>query len=293
MMKIQVLVAAMNQTGIYRIKKIFFKTKEYALFVLGGYKTVKTHQIQLLSREDSLKRVLQNSDRAEYKGFIRFGDGEYQLMNGLSIAYQKASKELAHELKNALKNNSNLDIDIGVDIPSYKEIKSMKLLRRPIYWPWSRYYVKNCDPQKQYLYTGFTMPYLAAKRKDVYDREIISAYMEKFQDLFNEKRVVLFIGEGIFTKIRHFPFDKCEELNIEKCPSSDSYSEAHIIIERAEKYSNDYLLCFVIGPASKVISYSLMKKGYRCFDLGHFLKDYDMFTNELDIDEEEYFSPDK
>lgn len=36
MMKIQVLVAAMNQTGIYRIKKIFFKTKEYALFVLGG-----------------------------------------------------------------------------------------------------------------------------------------------------------------------------------------------------------------------------------------------------------------
>jgi len=39
-------------------------------------------------------------------------------------------------------------------------------------------------------------------------------------------------------------------------------------------------LCFVIGPASKAAAYKLMGEGYRCFDLGHYIKDYDLFRKD-------------
>ena len=243
----------------------------------GGYRFLKYHEASILSREDSLKRVSTNCERDSYKGFIRFGDGEYQLMNGLSIGFQHASKSLSTDLKCALHNEMGLDIDIAIDAPSYAEIQNMGFYKKVSFLPWSYFFVNESDSGRQYLYTGFTVPYFLDKRKDNYDKDKVSAYIEDFIRLFAGKKVTLFIGEGIYKKIKYLPFQNSTNVVIEQCPSSDSYSEIDSILQRARKYPKDRLLCFVIGPASKVVSYKLMGEGYRCFDLGHFIKDYDMF----------------
>lgn len=142
------------------VRKILFKITEYIAFVVkGGHRTLKNYNCSILSREESLNQVLQNVNRKEYKGFIRFGDGEYQLIRGLSIGFQTASENLSRDLNYALHNTDNLDIDIAVDIPSYNEISSFRIYKRISVFPWSFFYINNIQKEKSYLYTGFTTPY--------------------------------------------------------------------------------------------------------------------------------------
>jgi len=184
-----------------------------------------------------LERVLRNCERESYRGFIRFGDGEYQLIRGLGIAFQKASGALSTDLAAALHNEKNLDVDIAIDVFSYNEIRAMKLHKRVSFFPWSFFFIKECRSGEPYLYTKFTMPYFLFRRNGG-SRGAVEGYIRKFNKLFEDKKVTLFIGEGIYKKIRFLPFEKSLDVAVEKCPSSNSYEAFQDILSRAREYGS-------------------------------------------------------
>ena len=218
---------------------------------------------------------------ADYKGFIRFGDGEYGLIKGRSIQFQRKSKNLSQKLKAALGNVDNLNIDIGIDVPNYLHSgKPMAELRLP--WPY--FYTKTVvekyeDRSQNFLYTGFTMPYLHFCLRN--EGGGFSNYLEQFRQLFVGRDVALFIGEGICRKVDYFPFEYAKSFDIVKCPSENAFDKFDEICEQARKCPKETILCFVVGPTSKVVAYQLMSEGYLCMDLGHFIKDYDMYKKGI------------
>lgn len=270
-----------------KINKYTFTIQEYILFLFKfGHTYLKKNKKTTPNIEESLDIVLNHLKDENYKGFIRFGDGEYYLMKGRSISFQPKSKFLSSLLYDALKNKNKLNIDIGVDIPNLLDKKGIS---NELKLPWPYFYTKNYNTTQSYIYTGFTMPYLHfVLRKEGNN---IDSYLHKFQGMFANKKIALFIGQGILNKIDFLPFDNAQSLEIIKCPSENAFAEYENLYNKAKGFSQDTLLCFVIGPASKVLSYKLMSDGYTCFDLGHFIKDYDMRKKNI-LNADNFFDKD-
>jgi len=95
--------------------------------------------------------------------------------------------------------------------------------------------------------------------------------------LFEDKEVILFVGEGVLDKHQYDIFERAREVVYEKGPSKDSFSEFDELLDRAMKYSKDDLLCFILGPTSKALAYELSLRGYCAWDIGHLAKDYNSF----------------
>ena len=242
---------------------------------------------------ESLDLVTKHMKDPSYRGFIRFGDGEYGLIKGRSIQFQRKNKELSKKLRAALDNVENLNIDIGIDVPNYlhsgKAMSEFKL-------PWPYFYTKTVterykDRKQNFLYTGFTMPYLHFCLRNEEQGGVINNYLEQFRRLFAGRDVALFIGEGICQKVAFFPFEFAKSFETIICPSENAFEKFGEICDQARKYSKDTILCFVIGPTSKVVAYQLMSEGYLCVDLGHFIKDYDMYRKGI-ITQKGFFDKD-
>lgn len=261
------------------IGKACFFMKEYLLFVLSfGHSYLKKHHVIMPSMKESLDLVTKHMKDPSYRGFIRFGDGEYGLIKGRSIQFQRKNKELSKKLRAALENVVNLNIDIGINVPNYLHSGKLKV---ELKLPWPYFYTKTVverykDRNQNFLYSGFTMPYLHfILRND--GQGLLINYLEQFRRLFAGRDVALFIGEGICQKVDFFPFEYAKSFDVIECPSENAFEKFDDICDRARNYAKDTILCFVIGPTSKVLAYQLMSEGYLCMDLGHFIKDYDMY----------------
>ena len=60
-------------------------------------------------------------------------------------------------------------------------------------------------------------------------------------------------------------------------PAKNAFNEYSNLLERALHYQKDYLLCFILGQASKVLVYELSNRGYYAWDIGHLAKDYNSY----------------
>ena len=58
--------------------------------------------LNIASREETLDEIIYNN-----KSLARFGDGEFNLIFGMSNCFQKANKQLQNHLLNVLNSNVN------------------------------------------------------------------------------------------------------------------------------------------------------------------------------------------
>ena len=67
--------------------------------------------MNIISSEDTLDEIIKNN-----RSISRFGDGEINLIDGVSIGFQEANKILTKKLKKVLKSKRK-DLLIGINIP--------------------------------------------------------------------------------------------------------------------------------------------------------------------------------
>ena len=127
---------------------------------------------------------------------------------------------------------------------------------------------------KTYIAAGFNQMYIVSDDQDLTD------YYEKIKELFRNRDLVIFVGQGVLDSLDHDVFAYANSKEFVYGPSRNAFCMYDELYEKACSYDKNKTLCFILGPASKALVCSLAKEGYQAWDIGHLAKDYDYFCKK-------------
>lgn len=232
------------------------------------YRAINTPTV--LTPYETVKRL-----KKEAKSFCRFGDGEFTLMLGGNIGFQRYDAELVLRLWKIFCEENN-DIDIGVPYQQFQMPDDFNPWIREFYYTsgrWVRMFLHKYLPWERQIYidTGFNQVY------QTYSAMNFANYYEKIRNLFQGKKIALVVGKDVLSKLTYNVFDLADSVEYIYGPSRDAYSQYGEILEKALNIERDKLVCAILGPTSKVLVADLTKEGYTAWDIGHLAKDYDAY----------------
>lgn len=242
---------------------------------------------KILSPEKTLKLLLEQP-----KSFARFGDGEVALIRGESISFQEYDPKLADAMMEIIGSDSD-DLYVGINYGYFHTSRHMNLFNRKFYMLNIKtirdFLSKNCNCNRTYIAAGFNQMYMISDDGD------LEQYYSQIKNLFKDRDLVVFAGKGIFDSLDYDVFELAASKEYVWGPNKNAFSQYDEIFEKALTYGKDKTLCFILGPASKVLVYNLAKLGYTAWDIGHMAKDYDYFCRKQEKSEQqiiEFYSPD-
>lgn len=246
-------------------------------------------KIIILNENDTLDLLIKSP-----KSFCRFGDGEINLIEGKSIPFQQYDKNLADKMLKILKNDiPNLYVGLGYkyyhfDLSSIENEFINRFLVIEGYH-FRKFMNEVCCTTRVYIDTGFNQRYINSPNENL-DR-----WFDKIKMLFQGKKLVVFIGEGIISNVQYDVFERAIDVKYILGPSQNAYSQYDNLYNTALRYDKSYILCFVLGPVSKILVNDLTEIGYLAWDLGHLVKDYDYYKRNIkqsNVNIISYYRPD-
>lgn len=243
--------------------------------------------LKILNQEDTLT-VLSNNP----KSFCRFGDGEINIIMGRGIPFQKYDDRLAQYLKEIL-SAKHADMYVGINYYYYHDNSIFNEFNRSFYqlysYKFGRFFAEVCNKQNLYIDASFNQIYQLYKEYD------FETYFGRIKQLFSNKKLVIFSGNGVLTKLQYNLFENAREVIYETGPSKNAFDKFDELLSRAKQYGKEYLLCFILGPTSKALVYELNYNGYYAWDIGHLAKDYNSYMMREERTEDKlkrFYDPD-
>lgn len=203
------------------------------------------------------------------KSLARFGDGEFKLMMGESINFQKYDKRLGKRLEEVLANK---DDNILVGIPDVFGYCNSEYFRRVLIS--SRDYL--------YKFMNFERPYCDAfiTRQSKFNSETKgNDYYKTLKRLWENKDIVIVEGEGSRLGIGNDLFANAKSIRRILCPIKDAFSKYDEILN-ACKNSGGRFFIIALGPTATVLACDLAKNGLRAIDAGHVDTMYEWFLRK-------------
>lgn len=243
-------------------------------------------RIHIQNTRKTLK-ILMDTD----KSFVRFGEGEILLMQGHTVPSQHFDEQLARRLKKILSSEKE-NILVGIPyyyvyprekLTPYMEIRSLSIADQ------RRFLFRHCNKKRQYIDAGFTQAY------HLYEEYDFEKHFKIASKLFAGKDVTVICGEGVFDRFNYRLLDVCKSVEYQYAPGMDAYASYDEILSRAQNIDKNRLVCVSLGPTAKPLVYDLNQKGYKAWDIGHLLKDYDTYMKKKTRTEAEitqFYMPD-
>lgn len=253
---------------------------EYAL-KLDGYKYLK-----ILKQDESIDLIINSR-----KSFVRFGDGEINLMKGFNQPFQKYDKELVQRLYYIL-NVPQQNILVGLNEhyfePGYQR-SNYDYNRRHAY-DFRRFFIENCDMNRTYIDGQCTFYEFGNN-----DEETVQ-FWKKWKDAFKNKDIVIICGEGILDKLQYDVFEYAKSKKYIYGPSRHAWCKHDEIIDRIKNETNtEQLLVFILGMAGKAMIPEVTDMGYCAWDIGHLDKSYNAYMRNMQPTKENirnFYAPD-
>lgn len=221
------------------------------------------------SRISTLKALVNSN-----KSLTRFGDGEFNLILGEDLPFQRYSETLADKMRKILVSD---DENIMVAIPDMFDLLEQYTEDEGNFW--RKYIVYHraeinplLDLKKQYYDTEVSRPYHGVK-----DKTVCKKYFQDFKQVWEKKNLVIVEGEASRLGVGNDLFDNCNSIKRILCPAKDAYSKYEEVLGECLKQSKDDMFILALGPTATVLAYDLAKNGYRALDLGHLDIEYEWF----------------
>lgn len=237
--------------SIRKLNLYFKMLYEFLASYKGSSKAV------FLSAEETVHCILK-----ERKSFIRFGDGEFDIMEGKGIHYQKFNKRLARRLEKIVTeyttkgNNSYLLGMPGLCLKPTGRflLKSYVMLSS---WAHSRYYFnKRFDKSVQY-----GDAFLFRKGiENTYKRLWTESKVNHFIFVHNDKKYADKFWETWGAEVSF--------IKVPKKNAFDNIDAIYKEIKSKIKEKNEMVLISA-GPCGKVLAYRLSGEGIWVIDTGH------------------------
>ncbi len=234
------------------------------------FKQEDLFDISVMSIDETLDELLKTE-----KSLIRFGDGEFNIMNGYSIAFQEYNEELARGMKEILLTANQEEMLLCMP-EVFKAFKGEFPLdyNSEIFWKkeldrYADFFKEYCQ-SKTYGSAFISRPYIYSK-----DRTRAFDQFEKMKQLFEGKDLLIVEGVTSRSGVGNDLFDKANSIKRIICPSHNAFSKIKEIREKILEHSEGRLILLMLGPTAKVIAYQLTQQGYRALDLGHIDSEYE------------------
>ncbi|MCH3909284.1 MAG: GT-D fold domain-containing glycosyltransferase [Bacilli bacterium] len=203
----------------------------------------------------------------------RFGDGEIEIMLGISINFQDSTKELIRRLREVASFSEN-DKTFLCCIPdifrgkkynkvNYESYRFWDLRAAMFQGYWRKFFTARTLGDS--LFSRFYMG-----RKTVNFERVISKIKRLFQDkniLFVEgDNSKLGVGNDLFGDI----FSDKRKIARILCPDRNAFSFYSTILPTVLNYAPYYdVVIMALGPTASVLSFDLYQSGFWALDMGH------------------------
>ena len=230
--------------------------------------------LKIKSSISTLNKIIYNNS-----SISRFGDGEFNLIFGNNIGFQKYNNTLAKRLIQILNSNEK-NLLIGINIP-YKKKDLIKFKRRSLRF--YKYYLnknkfklaKIINKQKIYYSSFISRFYM-----DFINNNGIKNYIKILKKIWDKREVLIIEGEKSRLGIGNDLFNNMKSIKRIICPIKNSFSVYDKIIEETLKVNEKRLILIALGPTATLLAYDLYKLGYQSIDIGHVDIEYEWYLRK-------------
>lgn len=231
-------------------------------------------RFDIASPEETIDELIRTG-----KSITRFGDGEFDMIYGVGMNYQKYNPSLAKRLEEIVQTT---DQGILVGLPNVFNPEYAKLYTgfATEFWPkWVNKYkfkiLRLVYRNRKYYSAQITRFYL-----DYADKSNVGEYVKKLKKLWDNQDVIIIEGEQSRLGIGNDLFDNMKSIQRLICPSENAYEIYDKILSEALKLPKNKLILLALGPTATVLSYDMYKAGYHAIDIGHVDIEYEWFLRK-------------
>lgn len=223
------------------------------------------------SPESTIKKIVN-----ENCSIARFGDGEFDMICGTGMNYQKYDSGLAKKLKEVL-NSKESKLLIGINnIIDLKYSKKYNGFANNFWKKWLKNnkfkLLKLLSKNKQYYSANITRFYI-----DYKDKSFVGDYIKKLKTIWDKKDIIIVEGEQSRLGVGNDLFDNSNSIKRIICASENAYENYDNILKEVNKIEKNKLILLALGPTATVLAYDLYKNGYTAIDIGHVDIEYEWF----------------
>ena len=237
-----------------------------------AFKQEELFDISVMSIDETLDQLLETE-----QSLIRFGDGEFNLINGNSIAYQEYQENLAQEMREILLHADDTENKVLICLPEIFEIFKGSFLQNEDsekFWKQvlddhGRFFQETCQA-KRYGSTWISRPYIDNK-----DKSHAITQFEKIKSLFEHKDILIVEGATTRSGVGNDLFNNVLSIKRIICPSHHAFSKVDAIQQAILDHAPGRIILLMLGPTAKILAYRLSQLGYRALDLGHIDPEYE------------------
>lgn len=198
----------------------------------------------------------------------RYGDGEFNIMFGNSIDFQKYDERLSNKMKDILKlSDERFMVCLAGELyDSNRELKPnvnkyWKKFIREHRIELSKLLKKN----KTYYHTSMTRFYISFK-----DKTVGVHYANLLKKIWEGRDIVFVEGEKSRLGVGNDFFDNAKSIKRILCPANQAFTYYDDIINCIERnIDKDTLVLIALGPTATAMAYDVYLKGYQAIDIGH------------------------
>ena len=240
--------------------------------------TAKTEDIlsgfKIASPDDTIDKIVNDNC-----SIARFGDGEFDMICGVGMKYQKYNKELAKRLKQVLDSNEKgllVGINNVIDLEYSEKYNDFA---NDFWKGWLHdnkfKLLKLLSKNKQYYSSNITRFYI-----DYKDKSWVGDYVQNLKRIWDNQEVVIVEGEYSRLGVGNDLFDNMKSIQRIICPSENAFEIYDKILNEILKIDKNKMIMLALGPTATVLAYDLYKEGYRAIDIGHIDIEYEWFLRK-------------
>lgn len=234
-------------------------------------------QIPIIKTADeTLDKILLNKC-----SLVRFGDGEFGVMNGSRINYQDRSPQLAERLKEVIASTMpNLLVGLPDCFGSLDDYlpQTADFWRK---WMSKKRAMTYCylNMNQVYYNAFFSRIYMQSNKTDDHYNKC-KMYYEKVKKIWADRDVLICEGEktrfGMFNDL----LNGARSISRILCPSRNAFDKYPEILSAFDGVNPETLVLAALGPTATLLAYDLCRKGYQAIDIGALDLDYEWFLKK-------------
>lgn len=256
-----------------KYKNIIFTIKKYLQIAISLPKyifyKIKLKKIHLqyphvLTTKETLDALI-----TQKCSIARFGDGELQLVLGISLGekgapneYQVADKNLQKKLIDILKDTHQKECLIAL-FPRNITYDDERLSSYTLSC-WENFLIRFF-PQLRHLFMRSVYANTLISRSNVFYENPLD-YIKK---IWQDRKVLFVYGENSQFNIDKDLFDNIKCHAIILAPPKSAFKDYNNILNNILSYDVDWLILLALGPTATILAYDLSKLGYQAIDIGH------------------------
>ena len=201
------------------------------------------------------------------KSISRFSDGEFSIIYGSNISFQKYNKILSQRLFEVLNSNEK-NLLIGIDYTfQQKKLDSYMSFEYNFWTNWmkkNKFKLLKILKRKKYYSSDISRFYLKYK-----DKSGVPKFIKKLKTLWEGRDLLIIEGEKSRIGIGNDLLKASKSIKRILCPATNTFRVYDKILKSALKFDKNYLILIALGPTASILAYDLTKYGYQAIDIGH------------------------